>query len=97
MRFEPMSSAMPSSFYQGQPWKEVELNWQIRAVFLAIKAKWIIIPDMLNNLLGVYYLTLKKQCDNCSRELSKFTFFNSDKKRSTDTITPCFAGLALKR
>jgi uncharacterized CHY-type Zn-finger protein len=24
---------------------------------------------------------MKKQCDNCSRELSKFTFFNAAKKK----------------
>jgi len=44
------------------------------------KSKMNYNSSMLNNLLGIYYLTLKKQCDNCSKELSKFTFFNSERK-----------------
>jgi hypothetical protein len=31
--------------------------------------------------LSVYHATMKKYCDNCLRELSKFSFLNHDKKK----------------
>jgi hypothetical protein len=45
-----------------------------------MKAMWILNSYTLNNI-EPYFLTLKKQCDNCLRELSKFSFLTHDKKK----------------
>jgi hypothetical protein len=45
---------------------------------------------------------MKKQCDNCSKELSKFTFFSSDKSKiyrynSAILCRTCFDGVRSRR
>jgi hypothetical protein len=38
-------------------------------------------PEELNIISSVPFSTMKKYCDNCLRELSKFSFLNHDKKK----------------
>lgn len=38
-------------------------------------------PEELNIISSVQLFTMKKYCDNCLKELSKFSFLNHDKKK----------------
>ncbi len=40
-----------------------------------------ITPEELNIISRVPLFIMKKYCDNCLRELSKFSFLNHDKKK----------------
>ncbi len=42
---------------------------------------WCITPEELNIISCVPLFIMKKYCDNCLRELSKFSFLNHDKKK----------------
>jgi hypothetical protein len=50
------------------------------AAFLAIKAKMDYNSRLVQYHFELLFLPLKKQCDNCPNELSKFSFFTPYKK-----------------
>jgi hypothetical protein len=51
------------------------------AAFLAIKAKMDYNSRLVKYHFEPLFLPLKKHCDNCSKELSKFSFFTPYKKK----------------